>query len=487
MQPLKIGFVSSEITPFAKTGGLADVSAALGKYINQAGHDIKLVAPFYSAISTNRFNFKLVSFASGIEIWFGAKRYIYSVYTTLLPGTKTEVYFIHCPELYSRSGYYTHDSDEHIRFALLSRAAIELCQYKGWSPDIFHCNDWQTALLPLYLKTIYKWDNLFRQTKSVLTIHNIGYQGRFPAHIINDLNLAEYYKWFDASDLYHGTINFLKTGLIHADKITTVSETYAQEIQSDYFGEGLQHILRQRSGDLTGILNGVDYEEWNPETDPHIPYHYSYKKPAGKKKNTKALVSRLGLPYKPDTPVIGMITRLAEQKGLDLLRGALDEILKNFDVQFVILGSGEPEYEQYLYHMQLSFDKKLVFYRGYNYELAHLIEAGANIFLMPSRYEPCGLNQIYSLKYGTVPVVRRTGGLADTVELYQWQNQTGTGFVFDHYNAGGLLWALKYALTTYGNKQAWRKIMIRGMKKDFSWHRQIAKYIILFNNLLMNK
>ena len=485
-EKLKICFVASEIVPFAKTGGLADVSGALGKYLSNLGHDIRLVIPFYSSIDMSKYDFVPVPFAQNVEIWFGSQKIIYSIYTAKLPDSKADVYFVHCPHYYSRWNLYTNDSDEHLRFALLSRAALELCQRMNWAPDIFHCNDWQTGLLPIYLKTIYSWDELFEKSKSVITIHNIGYQGIFPGSTINELNLSQYYNWFDANDLYGDKINYLRTGIIHSEKITTVSETYAKEIQSDFYGEGLQSTLATRAHDLVGILNGVDYDEWNPETDKSIPYKYSVKDLKGKLKNKKELTRRLGLQFKAGIPLIGIITRLADQKGIELLKGTMERILAQYDIQFIVLGSGESHYEQYLYWLQQTFPEKVVFYKGYNYELSHLIEAGSDIFLMPSKYEPCGLNQIYSLKYGTIPIVRKTGGLADTVEFYNWETQEGTGFVFDYYNSESLFWAIQHAIGTFSNKSSWKKLMIRGMQKDFSWDRQISKYIDLYYSLKKN-
>ena len=390
---------------------------------------------------------------------------------------------IHSPHYYNRWSIYTDDQDEYLRFALLNRVALELCQIMDWSPDIFHCNDWQTGLIPIYLKTLYVWDKLFKKTRTVMTIHNIGYQGNFSADIISKLGFERYYEWFDADDLYQGSINYLRTGILHADKITTVSETYAKEILSDFYGEGLQNTLMTRRSDLIGILNGVDYEEWNPETDSSIPHKYSAENLAGKTKNKKKLLSRLGLTYNTKAPVLGMITRLVDQKGIDLLKETMEKILIEFDVRFVVLGSGEHQYEQYLYYLQQAFKDKVVFYLGYNFELSHLIEAGSDIFIMPSKYEPCGLNQIYSLKYGTVPVVRKTGGLADTVDFYNWETQEGTGFVFEHFNSDSLYWALQHAIQAFTDKVAWKKLVIRGMQQDFSWDKQIPKYIDLYEKL----
>ncbi len=477
---LKICLISSEVTPFAKTGGLADVSAALGKYLKMAGHDIRLIMPFYDVIDTTANTFYPVEFARHIEIHFGSRTLYYDIWTANLPATETPVYFVHCPEMFSRNRLYTDDPDEPLRFALLTRASIELCQRMHWGPDIFHLNDWQTALLPVYLKTLYGWDQLFSESKSILTIHNLAYQGSFPAERINDLNLSDYYSYFDANDLYYDKLNFLKTGLTQSDKLTTVSPTYAKEIQTPEFGEGLDGILRMRSQNLIGILNGVDYDEWNPETDPHIPFNYTSKSIHLKEKNKELLLKQLGLSYRKQVPLIGMIARLVSQKGLDLFEGVLESIIQQFDLRMVLLGSGEEQYEKYLYYLQLNFPDKIVFYKGYDYPLSHRIEAGSDIFLMPSRFEPCGLNQIYSLKYGTIPVVRKTGGLADTIEPYEWQDQKGTGFVFENYDRSGFYWALEYALSTYAYREAWDTIRKRAMSRDFSWKKQIQKYISLY-------
>ena len=250
MKSFRICFVSSEVTPFAKTGGLADVSGALGKYLSNAGHDVRIIMPLYSAMDTKKFNIQQVDFAQNLKIWFGDIEVVYSIYSTKLPNSRANVYFIHSPHYYNRWSLYTNDQDEYLRFAILNRVAIELCQLIEWAPDIFHCNDWQTGLIPVYLKTLYSWDKLFRKTKTVMTIHNIGYQGNFIADIINKLGLERYHNWFDANELYQGRINYLRTGVLHADKITTVSETYAKEILTDFYGEGLQNTLLARKSDL---------------------------------------------------------------------------------------------------------------------------------------------------------------------------------------------------------------------------------------------
>ena len=482
---MKICLISAEIAPFAKMGGLGDVSAALGKYLKRSGHDVRLIMPFYNTFKNNAYHFVPVTTSRKISLKMGKHSFQLNFFTLTLPDSGPDVYFVNCPALYHRNAVYTSDADEYLRFAVLTRAAFELCQLMGWSPDIFHVNDWHTSLLPLYLKSIYARHKLFQKSKTVLTIHNIGYQGIFPSRVINDLELQDYHFLFDSHDLYNGQINFLKSGLLHAHKLTTVSPTYAREIQTAEYGAGLESLLRRRAGDLIGILNGVDYQEWNPQTDRHIPFKYSKENLSGKKKNKEVLLKKSGLLKKwLNKPMLAMISRLVQQKGIDLIMAVIEDILQRYEVSFVVLGSGEEQYEAFFSLLQNKFPRQVRFFPGYDYPLSHLIEAGADIFLMPSRYEPCGLNQIYSLKYGTVPVVRKTGGLADTVTLYDWKTRTGDGFVFEHYTPEGLRWALEYALTTFPHRSVWKKIMRSGMKKDFSWQKQIKEYEKLYFELI---
>lgn len=484
MPLLKICFVSSEVVPFVKTGGLGDVSGALGKYLSRKGHDIRVFTPYYSTTDTRSQPVQVVEFLQNVPVHFGGFTLYFTALTAKLPDSGCEVYFIHCEGLYNRSKIYTEEGDEYLRFALLSRAAIECCQRMGWGPDIFHCNDWQTALIPLYLKTIYQWDGLFKQSKTVLTIHNIGYQGMFSADAVDKLMFGGYRHMLPPEDLGAGMINYLKLGIIYTDMLTTVSPTYAQEIQTEEYGSGLHQMLEYRKYRLAGILNGVDYHEWSPENDPYIPHKYSIKDLSGKEKNKKALLERMDLPYDPDAPVYGIISRLTSQKGFELLYAVLWDILSNYDLRFVVLGSGEDKYTRFFQSARDYFPGKLAFYDGYHIELSHWIEAGSDMFVMPSRYEPCGLNQIYSLKYGTAPIVRKTGGLADTVQLYDWVTQTGTGFVFEYFNGDSLRWAIDYAFSTFHNKEAWQKIMHNGMAQNFSWEVQVEKYIELYERLL---
>lgn len=483
MSQRTVAYVTSEIAPFAKTGGLADVSSALPACLHRAGHDVRVFAPLYSAIDVDAYEFEPLPGVSDVPVRAGKRTLVFSVYRTRLPGTEVPVHFVHCPALYDRPGLYTNDADEHLRFLLLSRAAIEACQRMQWGPEIFHCHDWQTALIPIYLKTLYAWDRLFRATRSILTIHNLGYQGLFPASILADTGLESVKQYLRQETLQRGRLGFLETGIVHADWLTTVSPTYAKEIRTETYGMGLHELLEARKDTLTGILNGVDTSVWNPQTDPNIPFRYSAKSLWRKEKNKEALLDETSLPYSKGIPVIGMITRLAGQKGIDLLEEPLPAILAKQDVRLVVLGSGEARFERFFELLQRRFPQKVHFHRGFRPELAHRIEAGSDMFLMPSRYEPCGLNQMYSLIYGTVPIVRRTGGLADTVQLYDPKDGTGNGIVFDHPTSPGLRWAIESALDLHRKSGEWKKIVTNGMATDYSWDTQGRHYVELYERV----
>jgi len=483
MQSLKIAFVTSEVAPLAKTGGLADVSAALPRELHDAGHDVKVFLPLYARIEESGQAGEPVEGLQNLSLMLGKNRVIYSVRATKLPGSDLTIHVIECPGLYRRPNLYTQDADEHLRFLLLTRAAIEVCQRLQWAPDVFHFNDWQTALGPLYLKSVYAWDKLFHATRSLLTIHNLGYQGVFGAAVVPELGLGDAAHLLHQEDLKAGRIGFLKHGIIYADGLSTVSPTYAREIQTEQFGMHLHEVLRRRADSLTGILNGVDTREWNPRTDTLITQKYSAKSLYRKEKNKQALIEELGLPYRKEVPVAGIVSRLTGQKGFELVAGAMPGLLGSRELQLVVLGTGESRYEEFFTSLQRRFPNQVCFFRGYSNELAHRIEAGADLFVMPSLYEPCGLNQMYSLAYGTIPVVRKTGGLADTVEPYDPTQGTGTGFVFEHFTAEGLRWALEQALDTYTDRKAWKNLMQAGMAQDFSWTRQTEVYVELYRRL----
>jgi starch synthase len=481
---LKICLASSEFTPLAKTGGLADVAAALSHYLDGAGHDIRVLIPFYSSIDTSELDITPVEFLQDLQIQLGPHRLYYSIDTATVPDSSLNVYLLRCPQAYDRHGIYTGGPDEHLRFILLSRAAIEMCQRMGFAPDIFHCHDWHTALIPLYLKTLYAWDRLFENTRSVLTIHNIAYQGIVGTDLINDLNVPDPGNNLAQDDLANGRINFMKMGLLNADLLTTVSPTYAREILSPEYGMGLQDVLWQRRDRLVGILNGVDVKEWDPETDPLIPFNYTARRISGKNKNKLALMDELALDSSNDTPLLGIVSRLTYQKGIELVQEVIPAMLPHRRFALAVLGSGESKYEHFFAGLQHYHRDRVCFYRGFSNKLAHMIEAGSDIFLMPSRFEPCGLNQMYSLRYGTVPIVRNTGGLADSVQMIDPKRGEGTGVVFNHFDGLALGWALNFALDLYEEKKLWRKIRRNGMAMDYSWERQGQIYVDLFRRLI---
>jgi len=484
---LRIAMVASELTPFAKTGGLGDVVSALAAFLHREGHDVRVVVPLYATLDRSGQVFTPVDFLQNITIETGRWKFSVSFFTAPQPHGGLPIYFVHCPALYGRETIYGSEWDEHLRFAVLCRAALEAFQRMSFSPDVVHCNDWHTALIPLYLRTVYAWDRLFASTRTVLTLHNMGYQGVFSSSVLDDLGLTPHAEFLYQDDLQDGRINFLKTGLLYATAITTVSRTYAREIQTPEHGMGLDGILRARRKALIGIVNGVDYREWSPENDLFIPHQFSADDLGGKKKNKAALLERMGLPS-DEAPVLAIVSRLTSQKGLDLLFDTLPPVLTEGRARLVALGTGDPRYVDFLQWLERTFPARAAFRNTYSTELAHLIEAGADMFLMPSRYEPCGLNQMYSLRYGTVPIVRKTGGLADTVEPHDPERDRGTGFVFDHFTPAGFAWALGTALHVYEeNPEAWQALMRRGMAKDYSWNRQGNLYLNLYEQLASMK
>lgn len=489
-KPLNILFVTSEAEPFAKTGGLADVSGALPQIIKELGHEIRIMMPRYSAISDRKFKLHDVIRLREISIQIGKETKTGHVNSSFISSlkAKVQVYFFANTEYYNRAGLYTNpDSkkdypDNDVRFIFFCRGVLETLKKLGWQPDIIHCNDWQTALIPAYLKTIYKDDPFFKNVKTVFTIHNLGYQGSFPAASFEKTGLPD--AEFNPDGLeFYGNLNFMKAGLVYSDVITTVSEKYAEEItSSEEYGAGLEGVLKKRKKELYGIINGIDYNLWNPETDPHIDQRYDLKSLEGKEQNKIALCKQFGLEYQEGVPVIGCITRLVDQKGIDLIKEIADDMMK-LDIQFVMIGMGEKRYHEYFESLRKKYPKKAGIIFGMDEEIAHKIEAGSDMYLMPSRYEPCGLNQLYSLKYGTVPIVRATGGLDDTIHDVTGGGN-GTGFKFKKYDSKELLKTIQRAVKIYKDQKTWQKIMRNGMGKDFSWESSAKKYINLYRGLL---
>jgi len=481
---LTVCLLASEVAPLSKTGGLGDVSSALARHLHAAGHDVRLFTPFYSSIDRAQLTVRKVEGLGDLELELGVHEYRFSVLTALLPRSSAPLYLIDCPELYARATLYTADPDEHLRFLAFTRAVLVSCQHLRWSPQIFHCNDWHTAFAPLWLKSSFAWDGLFARSRSVLTIHNIGYQGVFSAAAVADLGLGDRTDLLHQDDLRAGTINPLKHGILYADAITTVSPTHAREISSDEYGMGMQEALRARGNALTGILNGVDYDEWDPRIDRFVPLHFDADSLEVKAQLKKRLLARFGLSVPPEAPLVGMVSRLASQKGIDLMFDSVPEVLRWRDLGLIVLGSGDAQYEHFLRLLQEEFPARVHFHQGYDEELAHWIEASSDMFVMPSLYEPCGLNQMYSLRYGTVPIVRRTGGLADSVEPYEPDTGVGTGIVFNDFDTEALEWALNTALDLYCAPTHWQRMVRNGMRRDFSWQRQVRRYVELYEQLL---
>lgn len=487
-QLLKIALCSSEMEPFARTGGLGDVVAALSKNLARRGHEVKVFLPKFRSVYQT--GIRCDSTQNGLSLQIAGTDYPLSweVYRDRKEGF--EVVFIVNDDLFLREQMYTDRKtgldfdDNDTRFIFFNRAVLEVIVRMKWSPDIVHVNDWQAGLIPAYLKTLYADDDHFSGVRSALTIHNAAYQGIFSGATVKKLGVAENFLESDGPFSWKGKLNFLQTAISNADVVSAVSERYAMEIQSSgEYGCGLEDVLRKRNTDLFGILNGVDYEVWNPESDKLIASNYSAADISGKAKNKTALQKRLGLPEATDLPLIGMVTRLAEQKGIELFLEIADDLL-GLDLQIVVLGEGMPAYVAQLQEVQKRHPERFRLIIGFDNPLAHLIEAGSDIFLMPSRYEPCGLNQMYSLRYGAIPVVRETGGLADTVSDYDHANNSGVGFVFRNFSSDELLEAMCRALDLYKDKARWQDLMLRGMRLDFSWESSVVQYESLYRKAL---
>jgi starch synthase len=484
----RILFLSAEISPFAKTGGLGDVAAALARELHRRGHDVRVFVPLHGLMEFQGAPRRPIAALQQLSVTVGTHAFRYDVAAAPLPGADgLEVHLVDCPAFFDRPYIYSDAPDEHLRYLLLTRTALECCQLLQFAPDIVHCNDWHTAFAPLLLRTAYAWDRgIFGRTRSVFTIHNIGYQGVFPASAAADVGPGVGIETLHQGDLAQGRINSMRHGILYADAVTTVSPTYAEEIRTPEGGHGLDGDLRARSDSLSGILNGVDYAEWNPAHDRYIPFAYDATDLRGKARDKEALLDLLRMPAASSTPLIGVVTRLTRQKGVELLPATLPELLQSRELRFVALGSGDLAYERFLHGLQEKFPGKVVFYSGYSEELAHFIEAASDMFLMPSLYEPCGLNQMYSLKYGTVPIVRRTGGLADSVRHFDPATGQGTGIVFNDFDAGGLRWAITTALEWFSWPSVWRRLVQNGMAQDFSWGSRAAEYEALYDRVVNN-
>lgn len=482
---LRILILSAEVVPFAKTGGLADVVGALPKALKSLGHDVRVAMPRYGKISIDSF---------GLQHTAGP-------YTVPVDGSDDEadllaghisskagdipVYFVEKPRLYDRDGIYMYPDDAE-RFIFFCRAAMEGVRALGWQPDVVHAHDWHTAIVPNWLKTIYADDPFFASTASLYTIHNLAYQGIFGYRVLEVAGLAAY-GFIVHPDIPHlnDVVDFMGRGIYYADIINTVSETYAQEILTPQQGEGLDPLLRERRDRLFGVLNGIDWETFNPETDPHIAARYSRSNLEGKRRCKQALQRELGLEEHSERPLIGIVSRLADQKGFDLIAAICETLIKQTDVQFAIAGTGDQRYHDLLTDLQRHYPTRLSANLTFNTDITRKIYAGSDMYLMPSRLEPCGLGQQISLRYGSIPIVRATGGLVDTVQDWNPRALNGNGFVFHEYDHMSLYAAIIRAMETYKYQETWHELMVRGMSADHSWENSARRYVDLYQRAIV--
>ena len=470
---MKVLLVASEGAPFAKTGGLADVIGALPKALKKNGVDVRVIMPYYKSIKDQNIayyrGYNYVRMGSSLE------------YAGIFHAIKDDIdyYFVDSEKYFSRDGLYGYGDDGE-RFAFFDFAVLEALRVVDFFPDIIHCNDWQTGLIPYILKKNYYSYNVYNRIRTVYSIHNIQYQGIFPMDMMSIL-----YMPYSNSIEFGGCINFMKTAIMESDIITTVSPTYKNEVLTDYYGYNMNNVLGLRYFDFHGILNGIDTVRYNPETDPYIYKNYSASTfVSGKKGNKKALLEEFGLDNKEDVPLFGMVCRLVDQKGIDLLMPILDDVIVNSNAKFILMGSGERNYEDYFRSLEARYPNRFKCYIGYSDRVAQKIYAGSDLFLMPSMFEPCGLGQMIAMRYGTLPLVRETGGLKDTVIPYNHFNGSGTGFSFTNYDSNSLKDVMYLAIDTYNNhKDDWKKLIKQAMEMDFSWNASALIYIDLYRKL----
>lgn len=490
---LKILFVTSEVLPFVKTGGLADVSSALPQKLTELGHQVRILFPKYGTIDEKKNKIHEVVRLKDLQTKIGNKEITYSIRSSFLMNSRArvQVYLIDNNEyFYSRHDLYSDpitgenykDNDE--RFILLAKSIFELIPKLGWVPDIIHCNDWQCGLIPAYINMMKIKDSIYNHIKTILTIHNIANQGIFPKTSFNKTGLSEEFN-SEKSVLHEGKLNFLKAGIVHADYVTTVSEMHAKELcTAQEFSYGLFSVLKKRKNSIHGIINGIDEISWNPAKDILIDYNYSANSIEKKIENKKVLVDKFGLEFNEKIPLIGIISRIDDTKGFDLIYKSFKDLMK-LNIQLVLLGTGNRKYHRFFEEMSIKYREKFSCYLGFDDELAHKIEAGADMILMPSKFEPCGLNQMYSLVYGTIPIVHETGGLADTVIRFNEKTKNGNGFSFKNYSGSDLLKEVNRAVNIFSkDKDLWLQIVKRGMASNFSWMNSAKKYIEIYKKIL---
>jgi len=475
---LRVLLVSPEIAPLAKTGGLADVAGALPKAIAALGHEVRAVMPYFRQV--DEAGLEVVRMGQSVTVPIADHAESAEICVTHLDDVP--IYLIDKPEYYSREYLYgTPDGDYEDnaeRFMFYCKAVLAAAREIDFQPDVIHCNDWQTGLLPALLRVLHASDPFWAGAATVYTVHNLAYQGKFWYFDMPMTGLPN--EVFTPEGIeYYGQINLMKAGIVYSDVINTVSKRYAKEIQTEEMGCGLEGILTARREDLYGILNGVDYSVWSPENDPHIPAAFSESKMGGKRKCKRALLDEYGIEGRTDKPLIGVISRLASQKGFDILAEAMEDILA-LDATFILLGTGDQQYHDLFTELAAEHAGQVGVKLGFDNALAHRIEAGSDMFLMPSRYEPCGLNQIYSLRYGTIPVVRATGGLDDTITNFSPSKGTGTGFKFKEYSAAALTSTVKKAVNVFKKRESWKQLVRNAMEADFSWERSAREYVKLY-------
>jgi starch synthase len=483
----RVLFVTPEAAPFAQTGGLGDVAGSLPAALAKLGCEVAVVLPRYKCVSYEKY--KLEMEVRNMPVPMGMGELSADVLSARLSDTHGKVFFIQNDRYFDRDGLYgTPDGDFQDnagRFAFFSRAVLEMLKAINWYPQILHLNDWQTGLTAAYLKTLYAQIPPYPSIRSLFTIHNMAYQGLFPKYILPMTGIG--WEEFTQEKLeFYDQVNYLKAGLVYSDAINTVSENYSKEIQMGEFGHGLQGVLRARSSVLSGIVNGIDTGEWNPATDKELPTPFTLKSHDKKAMTKKKLTEEFGLEYKPATPVVGLFSPLTGQKGLDLISEIIESVL-NMDVQMIVLGMGEVRYHTFFERLKAKFPDKLAVVFKFDRQLAKLIYAGSDIFLMPSRLEPSGWGQMIAMKYGTIPLVRKTGGLADTVENLSEDGRKGTGFVFENYRSDELLSAMKRAMEAFRQPKLWSDLIQRAMKQDFSWHATARKYLELYDRILAGR
>jgi starch synthase len=486
--------VAAEAVPYIKVGGLADVVGSLPRFLESLGLKSTLVLPGYRAIEYGRHGIRPLEALPGLDVQVGSRTSRAEVYHTQLPGTGLDVFILGSVDYFFRDGVYDDPAtgegylDNLQRYIFFSRAALELIAALNMSPDVIHCHDSQTALITGMLRTTLQGHPAFARTGSLFTIHNLAYQGQSPREALSYAGIDARYFHVGSPFEFWGGVNFMKVGIESADLVNTVSETYAREIQSGpEFGYGLEGSLQKRGNDLSGIVNGIDYAEWNPGTDPFLAARFSAGDLSGKALCRADLLERFGIPATgEDTPVMGMVSRLADQKGFDLIAQAADRIAAQ-NLRFVVLGQGQERYHHLLWSLAARYPEKIAVRVGFDNELAHRVYAGSDMLLMPSRYEPCGLNQLISLRYGTIPIVRATGGLVDTVSDYNAITREGTGFHFQHYSADEMMVAIERALAVYSVPAAWRDLTLRALAQNWSWEESARKYANLYKRIALRR